>query len=190
MLRDGQGPVGDDEQTGRRTLRRLGPEDLREGDVLRQRLVEKAAEQHRVAVRAAQGHRLRREAGFAALTLVAPEEIGFQAALAGGGAGRFVEVDARHQQRRDGVHEGGFSTADVAGEQRIVPAQIETPNLLMKRAPVEHFHAMQAEPRTQGRRGGRAGRVESGEQGFTLLHARPSGRHRPGLEVIFFGHAL
>ena len=149
---DGERPVRDDEQTGRRTLRRLGPEDLRQRDVLPQRLVEKAAEQHRVAVRTAQRHRLRRKTRFAALALVAPEEISLQTALAAGGAGRLIEVGARHQQRRDGVHESRFAGPDVAREQSIVSAQIEAPNLLVERPPVEHFHPLQPEPRPQRNR--------------------------------------
>ena len=166
VLLDGERPIGDDEQAGRRTLRRLGPEDLRQRDVLRQRLVEEAAEQHRVAVRTAQGYRLRRQAGFAALRFVAPEEIGLQAALARGRAGRLVEVGARHQQRRDGVHEGGFAGPDVAREQRIVAAQIETPHLLVKGAPVEHFHAVQAESRTPR---DAAGALSSANKGSVLF---------------------
>src|SRR5258708_30665577 len=108
MLLDAERAVADDEQTGRRPLRRLGPEEWGQWDVLRQCLVEEAAEQHRVAVRAAQGYGLRREAGFTALALVAPEKISFQTALASGGAGRLVEIGTRHQQRRDGIHESGF----------------------------------------------------------------------------------
>ena len=143
MFLDGERLIRDDEQTGRRTLRCLRPKDLSQRDVLRQRLIEEAAEQHRVAVGAAQGYGFRREARFAALTLVTPEKVGFQAAFAGSRARRLIEVGARHQQRRDGVHERGFSRSDIAGQKRVVAAQVQAPHLFVKRAPVEHLHALQ-----------------------------------------------
>ena len=170
VLLDGERLIRDDEQTGRRALRRLCPEDLSQSDVLRQRLVEEAAEQHRIAVGAAQGYGLRRETGFAALTLVAPEKIGFQAAFAGSRAGRLIEVGARHQERRDGVDERRFSGADVSREERVVAAQIQTPNLFVKRAPIEHLHAVQAESRAAGNCGGR---LQFREQRFTPIHETP-----------------
>ena len=111
--------------------------------MLRQGLVEKARQQHGVAIGTAQRHGLGGQARFASLGLVATEEIGLCAALPGRGTRSFVEIDARHQQRGEGIHDSGFAGPDIAGQKRVVAVRVQPPDVLVEGPPVQHFEADQ-----------------------------------------------
>ncbi len=156
MLADGKRGVGDNIHPRGRPMRGFGPENLRERDRLRQRFIVKSRQQNRVTAGIAQGDRLRCQARLAALGLVASEEVTFEAALSRGCAGGFVEADARDEQGGDGIYQGGFSRADIAGDQSVVAADVEAPDLFVERSPIQDFYAHQTEAgawgfRSQGR---------------------------------------
>src|SRR5262249_18386918 len=94
----------------------------------------------------AQCHWFGGEARLAALRLVMAEHVRSEVALASFGAGGLVESDLlrRHQQARDGIDECRFARADVAGEQRVVAAEVQPPDLLVEGAPVDNFDGVQA----------------------------------------------
>ncbi|MNE86682.1 hypothetical protein D3C80_1838060 [compost metagenome] len=74
------------------------------------------------------------------------EHVGTQAALLGFGASGLVVGDLlrRHQQGGDGVDQGRFAGADVAGQQGIVATGREAPDALVEGAPVVNLEGMQA----------------------------------------------
>ena len=85
--------------------------------------------------------------GQALLALVLAANVGEEAALPPLGPRRLVVDDAvvRHQQGGHRIHQSGLAGADVAGQQRVAPGRIDTPDVTVEGAPIEHLEALQAE---------------------------------------------
>ena len=104
------------------------------------------AQNHRIAVLSAQGHRLGVTAALVALGFVMPQHIRAQRAFPRVSACRLVVGNAlgRHQQRRHGIDQRGLARANVARQQTVSAAQLQRPDALVKGAPVKDLQPAQA----------------------------------------------
>ena len=149
MLSNRQRLVRNDVEPRRLAVRLLEPEYLGERDCLAVTLVAEAPENDRIVVVVPERHRLRRQPRLAALRLVMTEHVGPQIAFAHVRAGRLVECDllGRDQQARDGIDERRLARADVAGQERVVTAEVEAPDLPVEGAPVQDLDGVEAHAR-------------------------------------------
>ena len=148
MLGDRQVALGSYEQSARGPDGVLDPEHLSDGDGLVERFIVEHAEDHAQCRVVAQRDRLRRTADLVAFGLVVAQHVGAQRTFLGFGAGRLVVGDSvgGHQQGGDGVDDGGLARPDVAGEQGVVAAEIQAPDVLIEGAPIEQLEPVEAEP--------------------------------------------
>ena len=143
---DVQRMVADHVEARRLSLLVLHPEHLGQAILLAVSFVLEGGEDDRIAVLIAQGHGLGRHAGLAALGLEVPHDIGAQGPLAGVGTGGLVVGQAlgRHQEGRDGVHQGGFARADVAGEQGVLATGGQAPDAAVEGSPVVELEVLES----------------------------------------------
>ena len=119
----------------------LHPEHLGQCHGLLETGVVEHAQNHRIVAGRAQRHWLGIATGLVSLRLVMPQHVGAQRTLARVGSGGLVVGDALcgHQKRGDGIHQSGLTRPDVAGQQAVAAMQVQRPDPLIERAPVENF---------------------------------------------------
>ena len=88
-----------------------------------------------------QADRFSRAGNFIALGFIMSQHIGTQGTFSVIRAGRLVigHPVGRNQQGGNGIHQRGFSGADVAGKQSVFTIKLQRPYSAIKSAPIEHL---------------------------------------------------